>query len=166
MYARGLMIPQECDFQLICCHCSETPLSSATGVFSIVSGLTNYGLGHTHTALPQSWMILFLVPGAFTIALGVLFALLLPASPESPPILRIHGYNAFDPQQREILSIRLREAHVLTEKEEGDADGEQRWTMKEVGRAAADPRMWLFLTIATLIYGEWHARRRFTGTSN
>ncbi|CEH12259.1 Permease of the major facilitator superfamily [Ceraceosorus bombacis] len=126
---------------------------SATGVFSIVSGLTNYGLGHTRTSLPQSWMILFLVPGAFTIALGVLFALLLPPSPDTRPILAIPGYNSFSEGQRELLSKRLEsEKRDPLRKYAGELDWKDEWSLREVGRAARDPKMWLFLAIATLIY--------------
>jgi hypothetical protein len=122
-----------------------TRCSSATGLFSIVSGLTNFGLGQTNTSL-RPWMILFLVPGAFTIVLGLLFLVLLPPSPSEAPVLRLRGYNVFTDERRNAL------VHAVRTNLTGE--GKASLSAHEVRKALLDPKMWLFFLIATAIYGE------------
>lgn len=104
-------------------------------------------------------MILFLVPGAFTIFLGVLFTLLLPATPESKPLLAIPHYNLFSEEERRTLHDRVKFANLHDE-------GKAELSWREAKNAALDPKLWLFFFIATAIYvcngvsAPYHALKR------
>ncbi|EST08784.1 Major facilitator superfamily [Kalmanozyma brasiliensis GHG001] len=95
---------------------SEQPLRlgiwySATGLFSIFSGLVNYGLGRAGSrsgAKLAAWKYMFLFAGAFTILFGVVMLALLPSSPVGDALLKIPGYNRFSPEEKSLASGRLR----------------------------------------------------------
>ena len=95
---------------------SEQPLRlgiwySATGLFSIFSGLVNYGLGKAGTrpgAKLHAWKYMFLFAGSLTILFGLLMLLLLPSSPLGDALLSIPGYNRFSPEQKSLAAGRLR----------------------------------------------------------
>lgn len=95
---------------------SEQPLRlgiwySATGLFSIFSGLVNYGLGKAGTrpgAKLHAWKYMFLFAGSLTIVFGLLMLLLLPSSPLGDALLSIPGYNRFSPEQKSLAAGRLR----------------------------------------------------------
>ncbi|KAJ5242521.1 uncharacterized protein N7469_000848 [Penicillium citrinum] len=66
---------------------SEHPLRiglwiSCNGLAQILGALIMYGIGHNHMAISR-WKAMFMVCGALTIFLGVLFFFLMPAGPES-----------------------------------------------------------------------------------
>ncbi|EPQ32427.1 uncharacterized protein PFL1_00623 [Pseudozyma flocculosa PF-1] len=97
---------------------SEQPLRlgiwySATGLFSIFSGLVNYGwgkLGSQPGAALRPWKYMFLFAGALTIAFGLILLALLPASPTQDAIIRVRGYNYFDAASKRLASTRLRDS--------------------------------------------------------
>lgn len=117
---------------------------SATGVFSMFSGLANYGLSSINNSHLAPWKILYLFAGSFTILFGVLFTCLVPASPLSKPIISIKGYNAFSPQEAKYLDARL--------KCEDDSLKEEEWTLQTFKRAALDMKLHLFFLIAFATY--------------
>ncbi len=106
---------------------SEQPLRlgiwySATGLFSIFSGLVNYGLGKAGSragAKLAAWKYMFLFAGAFTILFGVVMLLLLPSSPVGDALFRIPGYNRFSPEEKSLASGRLR-SNITGELNEDD----------------------------------------------
>lgn len=66
---------------------SELPLRlgiwySATGLFTIFSGVINYGIGHAKGALAP-WKYMYLLAGSVTIAWSIILLLILPDSPAS-----------------------------------------------------------------------------------
>ncbi|SNX87101.1 related to DAL5 - Allantoate and ureidosuccinate permease [Melanopsichium pennsylvanicum] len=95
---------------------SEQPLRlgiwySATGLFSIFSGLVNYGLGKAGTrssAKLPAWKYMFLFAGSLTILFGAVMLLLLPSGPIGDAILKIPGYNSFSPEEKSLAAGRLR----------------------------------------------------------
>lgn len=106
---------------------SEQPLRlgiwySATGLFSIFSGLVNYGLGRAGTrpgAKLHAWKYMFLFAGSLTIVFGIVMLLLLPSSPVGSAILRIPGYNRFSPEEKSLAVGRLR-SNITGELEQAD----------------------------------------------
>ncbi|KAJ5739620.1 hypothetical protein N7533_012404 [Penicillium manginii] len=66
---------------------SEHPLRiglwiSCNGLAQILGALMMYGIGHNHMAI-SNWKAMFMVCGAITIFLGILFFFMMPAGPES-----------------------------------------------------------------------------------
>ncbi|CDW99020.1 hypothetical protein, partial [Sporisorium scitamineum] len=107
---------------------SEQPLRlgiwySATGLFSIFSGLVNYGLGKAGgkpgAKLP-AWKYMFLFAGSLTIVFGGVMLLLLPSSPIGEALLKIPGYNRFSPEEKSLAAGRLR-SNITGEVDEDDA---------------------------------------------
>ncbi|KAJ9119271.1 hypothetical protein QFC24_005742 [Naganishia onofrii] len=126
--------------------------TSATGLFSIFSGLVNRRLGAVQTSLAP-WKLVFLVPGAITVVFGAFLLLLLPPSPLQHPILSIPGYN-------KLPSHILHETHekvrldgnsaVLVEGDESPA--EAKWNWSQAREALVDVKIWGFFLMATAIY--------------
>ena len=116
---------------------------SATGVFSMFSGLVNYGLSSINSGLAP-WKVLYFFAGSFTILFGILFTSLVPASPLSRPLISIKGYNVFSPQEAGYLDSRL--------KREEDSLKEEEWTFKTFKQAALDVKLHLFFLIAFATY--------------
>ncbi|KAJ1021355.1 hypothetical protein NDA18_005593 [Ustilago nuda] len=106
---------------------SEQPLRlgiwySATGLFSIFSGLVNYGLGKAGSqarAKLHAWKYMFLFAGSLTILFGGVLLLLLPSSPVGDALLRIPGYNKFSPEEKSLAVRRLR-SNITGEAEDDD----------------------------------------------
>ncbi|GAC94875.1 allantoate permease [Pseudozyma hubeiensis SY62] len=106
---------------------SEQPLRlgiwySATGLFSIFSGLVNYGLGKAGSragAKLAAWKYMFLFAGSLTIVFGVVMLLLLPSAPTGDALVRIPGYNRFSPEEKSVAAGRLR-SNVTGELNEDD----------------------------------------------
>ncbi|CCF48640.1 hypothetical protein NDA11_004807 [Ustilago hordei] len=106
---------------------SEQPLRlgiwySATGLFSIFSGLVNYGLGKAGSkagAKLHAWKYMFLFAGSLTILFGGVMLLLLPSSPVGDALLRIPGYNKFSPEEKSLAVGRLR-SNITGEAEDDD----------------------------------------------
>lgn len=139
---------------------------SATGIFSIVSGLINYGLG-TRTPNPNlaTWKSLFLVPGCLTVFFGLVVLLLLPSGPNHAPLVRIPGYNVFSAIERdELLDKTQRQmltAPTATTKDNSSDSGKSSprqiaasppWQWYQVWEALLDIKVWLFTLMATAIY--------------
>lgn len=107
---------------------SEQPLRlgiwySATGLFSIFSGVINYGLGKAGSrtdAKLAAWKYMFLFAGAVTILFGVVMLLLLPSAPTGDALLRLSGYNRFSPEEKSLAAGRLR-SNITGEVNEDDA---------------------------------------------
>ncbi|SJX64605.1 related to DAL5-Allantoate and ureidosuccinate permease [Sporisorium reilianum f. sp. reilianum] len=107
---------------------SEQPLRlgiwySATGLFSIFSGLVNYGLGKAGSrpgAKLPAWKYMFLFAGSLTIVFGGVMLLLLPSSPIGDALLKIPGYNRFSPEEKSLVAGRLR-SNITGEVDEDDA---------------------------------------------
>ena len=107
---------------------SEQPLRlgiwySATGLFSIFSGLVNYGLGKAGTsagAKLHAWKYMFLFAGSLTILFGAILLLLLPASPTGDAFVRIPGYNRFSPEEKSLAVGRLR-SNITGDSDDDDA---------------------------------------------
>lgn len=118
---------------------------SATGLFSIISGLLYHSLGEKKTSL-STWKLIFLVPGAMTIVFGILLLLLLPSTPLSKPIVSIPYYNRFSTKEKEALDRKVRSN--LT----GNERYGSRWDWPQAREAALDPKIWIFFLMATAIY--------------
>ena len=118
---------------------------SATGLFSIVSGLMYHSLGSKQTAL-ATWKLIFLVPGSMTVVFGAMLLLLLPPTPLSTPVLRIPYYNAFSSDERAELDAKVRSNLTGNEREGAP------WRWDQAREAALDPKIWLFFLMATAIY--------------
>ncbi|KAJ9107150.1 hypothetical protein QFC19_002810 [Naganishia cerealis] len=120
---------------------------SATGLFSIFSGLVNRRLGAVNTSLAP-WKLIFLVPGAITVVFGAFLLLLLPPSPLRQAIIPIPGYN-------KLPTHVLQETHdkVLRDStHEGNETAASKWNWKQAREAALDVKIWGFFLMATAIY--------------
>ncbi|UZJ57001.1 hypothetical protein CBS101457_006321 [Exobasidium rhododendri] len=118
---------------------------SATGLFSIVSGLMYHSLGSKKTSL-ATWKLIFLVPGSMTIVFGFLLILLLPPTPLSKPILSIPYYNRFNQEEREELDAKVRLNMTGNERQGSN------WDWNQAKEAAMDIKIWIFFLMATAIY--------------
>lgn len=118
---------------------------SATGLFSIVSGLMYHSLGSKQTAL-ATWKLIFLVPGSMTVVFGALLLFLLPPTPLSTPILCIPYYNTFSSDERAELDAKVR-SNLTGNEREGAA-----WRWDQAREAALDAKIWLYFLMATAIY--------------
>lgn len=116
---------------------------SATGFFSVLSGLINYGLGTSTHSIP-TWKTLFLVPGSLTVFFGIALLLLLPPSPTERPLLKIPGYNVFSEQEVELILEKTREEMLSRE--------QSKWNWSQVVEALLDVKVWIFTFMATAIY--------------
>ncbi len=118
---------------------------SATGLFSIFSGLVNFGLSSINSQI-ASWKVLYIFAGAFTILFGVLFLLFVPASPESPAPVTIHGYNGFSAHEAALLRQRILRGFPAP----GSAENE-RWT-SALRACVVDVKIHLYFAMAFLLY--------------
>jgi MFS family permease len=118
---------------------------SATGLFSIISGLLYHSLGEKKTSL-ATWQLIFLVPGAITIVFGFLLLLLLPSTPLGKPILSIPYYNRFSAAEKQELDAKVR--HNLTGNERHGSG----WSWSQAKEASMDPKIYIYLLMATSIY--------------
>ncbi|KDN53328.1 MFS general substrate transporter [Tilletiaria anomala UBC 951] len=119
---------------------------SSTGLFSIFAGVFNYAIASIRGSIAP-WKLLYLVAGAFTIVFGLLFLLLVPKDPSSPPIFCIRAYNIFTPRQRIEFQNRLGEDDLgLLSNSSADSN----WT--EVKECFLDMKMYMFALIAFSIY--------------
>ncbi|KAI5448756.1 hypothetical protein NCC49_000784 [Naganishia albida] len=118
---------------------------SATGLFSIFSGLVNRRLGAVNTSLAP-WKLIFLVPGAITVFFGAFLLLFLPPAPLRHPIIGIPGYNR-------LPSRVLQETHDKVEADNiGNERGGSKWSWVQAREALVDVKIWGFLLMATAIY--------------
>ncbi|KAJ9111253.1 hypothetical protein QFC22_006553 [Naganishia vaughanmartiniae] len=127
--------------------------SSATGLFSIFSGLVNRRLGAVHTSLAP-WKLIFLVPGAITVIFGAFLLLFLPPSPLQHPIVSIPGYNKLPAHILQETHEKVRLDGNPAVRGEGD-DGrpaEAKWDWSQAREAVVDVKIWGFFLMATAIY--------------
>lgn len=117
---------------------------SATGLFSILSGLISYGIGVHHKGGLATWKVLFLVPGAMTVFFGLAVMTLLPNSPTEQPLLRIPGYNAFSAERQSAVAAKTKQEML------GRQRTSSNW--RQVGEALIDPKTWIYTVMATTIY--------------
>lgn len=118
---------------------------SATGLFSIISGLLYHSLGQKKTSL-ATWKLIFIVPGGITIVFGVILMLLLPPTPLSRPVISIPHYNRFTIAEKKEL-----DAKVLANLTGNERQG-SRWSWDQAREAALDAKIWIYLLMATAIY--------------
>ncbi|POY76536.1 hypothetical protein BMF94_0377 [Rhodotorula taiwanensis] len=110
---------------------------SATGIFSMFSGLVNYGLGSAHGSLAP-WKRMYLFAGAWTIVWSFVVLYMIPDSPRT-------ATRWFSARERALLVRRTRSNQTgLTELASFD------W--KQAKEAACDVKIWLFLIMAAGIY--------------
>lgn len=108
---------------------------SATGIFSMFSGVVNFGLGHADMAQP--WKALYYFCGSVTIAWAFVIYFFLPNSPLDPG-------RFFGEREREILVRRFEENPYGRDR--------QPLKMGQVKEAVLDFKTWLYFLIATAIY--------------
>lgn len=142
---------------------------SATGLFSIFSGLVNYGLGNAAKTSPSPWKYMFVFAGGFTVVFGMLLLVFLPASPAAHPLLAIKHYNTFDEQERQVAAQRVRsnltgEAAIAEKTAELDtfevtsnaignfAGSGKPWQWYQAKEALLDYKVWIFFLQAICIY--------------
>ncbi|PWN25794.1 MFS general substrate transporter [Jaminaea rosea] len=117
---------------------------SATGLFSVFSGLVNYGLGtRSHPGI-ATWKTLFLVPGFLTVFFGAVVLLFLPPEPARDAVIKVPGYNTFSPAEREAM---LRATRLEALGRESD-----KWEWSQVLEALCDYKVWIYFLLATAIY--------------
>ncbi|KAF9269826.1 MFS general substrate transporter [Marasmius fiardii PR-910] len=109
---------------------------SSTGIFSMFSGIVNYGIGHAGGTL-AAWKYMYIFAGAWTIlwAFVVLFAV--PDSPDRPG-------RRFSEQEKILLKQRL--ASNMT------GNDQTRWKPKQAMEAMKDVKLWLMMFCASAIY--------------
>lgn len=108
---------------------SEQPIRlgiwySATGLFSIFSGVLNFAIGH---APGTSWHYMYALAGGFTTLWGVLCFALLPDSPLKAPAF------LFTPEEKQLAVIRIRDESTGIES--------KTFKMYQVKEALLDPKV-------------------------
>ncbi|EJT96617.1 MFS general substrate transporter [Dacryopinax primogenitus] len=122
---------------------SELPLRlgiwySATGLFTIFSGLINWGIGSASQTAPlPGWKYMYLFAGSLTLLWSVLLLFLLPDSPAT-------SHRWFNEKERRILLSRMR----------GNLAGADSRVLKwyQVREAACDWKVWLMGAMGAAIY--------------
>ncbi|KAE8226630.1 hypothetical protein CF319_g803 [Tilletia indica] len=150
---------------------------SATGLFSIFSGLVNYGIGKAASKPSSSikpWKAMYIFAGGITILFGIIVLLIMPPSPQRDSLVKIPGFNYFTPAEKVELARRTRSdrnlvssdtASVSAENEKEYAeeksttatdsinDVDQRgWSRAQFIEALGDYKMYIFLLQATALY--------------
>ncbi|CAD6582813.1 MAG: hypothetical protein TREMPRED_003399 [Tremellales sp. Tagirdzhanova-0007] len=108
---------------------------SATGIFSMISGICNYGLGHTKMAHP--WKALYFFCGSVTIAWAFVIYFTMPTSPLQPG-------RFFNAEEREILVRRFEENPYGKDR--------QPFNTKHFIEALLDFKTWIYLLMGASIY--------------
>ncbi|KAK0532069.1 hypothetical protein OC834_002727 [Tilletia horrida] len=92
-------------------HPVRLGICSATGLFSIFSGLVNYGIGKA-ASKPSSgiaaWKAMYLFAGGLTMFFGIVVLLILPPSPQRDALLKIPGFNKFTLSEKAEFARRTR----------------------------------------------------------
>ena len=108
---------------------------SATGIFSMVSGLINFGLGHAKIEHP--WMAMYYFCGSVTMAWAFVVWFILPTSPAEPG-------RFFNDEEKEILAKRLQENPYIRDR--------QRINVGQLVEAVLDYKTWVYLVLGAAIY--------------
>ncbi|KAK0448770.1 major facilitator superfamily domain-containing protein [Armillaria borealis] len=109
---------------------------SATGIFSMFSGLINYGLGHASGKL-ATWKYMYLFAGSWTILWSIVVLLVIPSSPNEPG-------RWFTEEEKVLLKQRL--ASNMTGKDQ------TQWKWDQILESIRDIKLWIFLLCASAIY--------------
>ncbi|KAK0240682.1 major facilitator superfamily domain-containing protein [Armillaria nabsnona] len=109
---------------------------SATGIFSMFSGLINYGLGHASGKL-ATWKYMYLFAGSWTILWSIVVLLVIPSSPNEPG-------RWFTEAEKVLLKQRL--ASNMTGKDQ------TQWKWDQILESIRDIKLWIFLLCASAIY--------------
>lgn len=104
------------------------------GVAQVVGSFLMYGLGKNTSMAIAPWRALFLVAGALTSGMGVLFILAMPSGPDTAWF--------FTPREREVASLRLARDH-----EGGDKTN---FSLPQLKEALTDFRCWLTFAFGVL----------------
>ncbi|KAL8286127.1 hypothetical protein RQP46_004615 [Phenoliferia psychrophenolica] len=110
---------------------------SATGIFSVFSGVVNYGLGKAGGPL-HPWKYMYLFAGAWTIVWSAVVFFVIPDSPET-------SHRWFNDEERVILEARSRRSMV-------GARGNTAVNWSHVKEAATDVKVYLYLLMGASIY--------------
>jgi sugar phosphate permease len=108
---------------------------SATGIFTIFSGIMNYAIGNIHGTL-ASWKYMYLVAGSITMGWAIIVLALLPDTPASAPRW------LFTPHERATLAS-LETARARTA-------GPIIWP--QVWEALRDPQIWALSMMGAAVY--------------
>ena len=104
-------------------------------IFSMISGLINYGLGHN--SLPKQWQALYYFCGAVTIAWSVPIYFLMPTSP-------LDAGRFFNEREKEILRRRFQENPLCRDR--------QPFIWSQFKEAMLDWKTYLYLVMSSAIY--------------
>ncbi|KAF8990131.1 MFS general substrate transporter [Hymenopellis radicata] len=108
----------------------------ATGIFSMFSGVVNYGIGHASGKL-ATWKYMYLFAGSWTILWAFVVLFFIPDSPNQAG----RWFNA-----EEQILLRQRLASNMTGKDQ------THWKKDQALEALFDPKLWLFLLCGAAIY--------------
>ncbi|BEJ14470.1 hypothetical protein CspHIS471_0402370 [Cutaneotrichosporon sp. HIS471] len=108
---------------------------SACGIFSMFSGAINYGLGRAGG--PHAWKNIYYFCGAVTIFWGIFLGLFLPTSPLEPGRL-------FKADEAALLRRRFEENPFARDR--------RPFLAAQAKEALLDPKTWIYLVIAALLY--------------
>ncbi|SDA01481.1 BZ3500_MvSof-1268-A1-R1_Chr10-1g02709 [Microbotryum saponariae] len=110
---------------------------SATGIFSVFSGVINYGLGSAGGSLAP-WKYMYLFAGAWTILWAFVVLYFIPDSPQD-------SHRWFNEEERRTLLARSR-------KNRTGAIGPSTFKWSHAREAATDVKLYLYLLISSAIY--------------
>merc|ERR1719487_875438 len=110
---------------------------SATGIFSMFSGLVNFGLGSAHGSLAP-WKRMFLFAGALTMVWSLVVLFMIPDSPRT-------SSRWFTPAERELL-MRRTQSNQTGRTELSTI----KW--RQAKEAVCDIKIWLFMIMAAGTY--------------
>ncbi|SCV73869.1 BQ2448_6299 [Microbotryum intermedium] len=110
---------------------------SATGSFSVFSGVINYALGSAGGSLAR-WKYMYLFAGAWTILWAFVVLYFIPDSPQ-------HSHRWFNQEERKILLARSWQNRT-------GAIGPSTFKWSHAREAATDIKLYLYLLIASAIY--------------
>lgn len=109
---------------------------SATGIFTIFSGVINYAIGHAHGALAP-WKYMYLVAGSITIVWSLVVLAVLPDGPAT-------SHRWFNDAERAILAQRMRGS--------GAGADVRDIKMAQIFEALRDTKVWLMGAMGAAIY--------------
>ncbi|EIN12276.1 MFS general substrate transporter [Punctularia strigosozonata HHB-11173 SS5] len=109
---------------------------SATGLFTVFSGVMNYAIGHAHGSLAP-WKYMYLLAGSATIVWSLIILAVLPDSPAS-------SHRWFNEEERSTL--------LLREKEKPSGVDSRRLRLDQALEAAKDVKVWIMAVMGAAIY--------------
>lgn len=105
------------------------------GLAQIVGALLMYGIGKNSSLSLAPWRTLFIICGAMTSAMGVVFFFAMPSGPETAWF--------FTPREREVAAMRLARDH-----EGGDKTD---FSVPQLVEALTDVKSWLVFAFGVLV---------------